>query len=148
MLTRRMRVSERPSEHLQVAREYRAYAKNRARLLLTSLSRSFWQTLTMLATVACNLAVYGPRLLWFFLCCSPYILFHTLEIVFLVIFMIGTLAVYDLEELGYTAQDCLAPYVCGFFGPAREWLVAGLEAAFLTDEEIRRVMRQREASEE
>lgn len=121
--------------------------KNRAHHLLTAPPRFLWHALTRLATIACNLAIYGPRLLWFFLCCSPYILFHTLEIVFLIIFAIGTLVVYDLEDLGDAVQDFLAPYVCVFFGAAREWIVAGLEAAFLTDEEIRRVMMQREAPE-
>ena len=140
--------AERPSEHLQVARKYRTYLKRQARpFLLEALPCLLWQTIVLLATIAFNIAVNVPRLLWFFVWSSPYILFHTLEIIFLIIFTIGTRVVCDLEDLGYMVQDCLTPFVCGVSGAAREWLVAGLEAAFLTDEEIRRRTMRRAASE-
>ena len=120
----------------------------RARLFrIEALPRFLWQTLTLLATVAYNLAVHMPYFLWFLVCSSPYILFHTLEIIFLFAFMTSTLVVNDLEDLGYAVQDFLAPHVCTIFAAAREWLVAGLEAAFLTDEEIRRRTVRRAESE-
>ncbi|PIL33749.1 hypothetical protein GSI_04374 [Ganoderma sinense ZZ0214-1] len=141
-------VVERPSEHLQVARKYRAYVKDQARpFFLEAIPRFLWQTLALLATIAFNLAVNMPYFLWFLVCSSPYILFHALEIVFLFAFAVGTLVVRDLEELGYVVQDYLTPYACEVFTAAREWLVAGLEAAFLTEEEIRRRTMLREGSE-
>ncbi|KAI1790382.1 hypothetical protein LXA43DRAFT_891083 [Ganoderma leucocontextum] len=128
-------VVERPSEYLQVAREYRAYVKHRARPF-KALPRFLWETIMLLATIAFNLIAYAPYFLWFIVCSSPYILFHALEIIFRIFFTISTLVVNDLEELGYAVQDCVAPHVCLGLGIARGWLVAGLEAAFLTDEEI------------
>ena len=137
--------AECPSEHLQVAREYRTYLRHQPRLFLAAVLCFLGRALRPLADTAFNLAVYGSRFLWFFVCSSPYILFHSLEIVFLVLFALGTVVVRDLEDLGCVVQDFLVPHACAVLGATQVWLVAGLEAAFLTDKEIRRCMMQRRA---
>ncbi|PIL33791.1 hypothetical protein GSI_04416 [Ganoderma sinense ZZ0214-1] len=135
-------VVECPSKPLQLAREYRAYLvhlRHQAWLLLTAaVSRVLGRAMRRLARAAFNITVYGPRFLWFFVSCSPYILFHALEVGVLFFLAFGTVVIHDLEDLGYIVQYFLAPHVCQVLGVARAWLVAGLEAAFLTDDEIRR----------
>ena len=64
------------------------------------------------------------------------------RIVYLVLFALGTVVVRDLEDLGYMVQDFFAPHACAVLGMVGEWIVAGLEAAFLTDEEISRAWKR------
>ena len=52
-----------------------------------------------------------------------------------------------LRLLGCGETDWLEPDVCAVLGAARAWLLAGLEAVFLTDEEAPRCAMERGCSE-
>nr|VWO99613.1 E3 ubiquitin protein ligase (EC [Ganoderma boninense] len=140
-------VVELPSKPLQIARECRASLvrlRDQAWLHFTVIApRVLGQVIKRLATATFNITVYGPRFLWFFVGCSPYILFHAVEVVCLVLLAFGTVVVHDLEDLGCIVQDFLAPHASTVLDMVQAWLAAVLEVAFLTDDEIRRCMMQR-----
>ncbi|EJF60645.1 hypothetical protein DICSQDRAFT_155591 [Dichomitus squalens LYAD-421 SS1] len=138
-------VVERPSQPLLAARQYRAYVRYHMRPFVSeTIPRLLGLTVARLLLVLSNLAIGIPYFLWFLLSCSPYILFRTLEIALLALYAVGAIVLRDLEELVYVLVGYAAP-PAWVFRSAGRWLVAGLEAAFLTDEEINR--RTREGSE-
>ena len=112
--------------------------------LCETVPRVVARTVTSLLLFPFHLVIGVLYLLWCLLRRLPHILYHTSYIALLALYVIGTAVVRNLEKLVYVLLDHIIP-PAWVFRSAGQWIVAVLEAAFVTDEEIER--RAEEACE-